>query len=140
MNIEYNINTPVSTEQFIELLKASTLGERRPIDDYQCIEGMLNNSNLIVSAWDDKKLVGIARSITDFHYACYLSDLAVDGGYQKRGIGKQLQVLTQQQLKPKCKLILIAAPNASAYYEHIGFTNSPRCWVLNRDQNIKGNT
>ncbi len=138
MNIQYKINTPVSTEQFIELLKVSTLGERRPTNDYQCIEGMLSNSNLIVTAWDDKKLVGIARSITDFHYACYLSDLAVDSRYQKLGVGKHLQVLTQQELGPKCKLILIAAPDANTYYKHIGFSNNTRCWVLNRDQNIKG--
>ena len=138
MSIQYKINTAVSTEQFIELLKISTLGERRPIHNKQCIEGMLINSNLIVTAWDNEKLIGIARSITDFHYACYLSDLAVDKHYQKLGIGKQLQQLTQQQLEPKCKLILIAAPNTNAYYKHIGFTQNPRCWVLNRDQNIKG--
>ncbi|MEQ3692333.1 MAG: GNAT family N-acetyltransferase [Thalassolituus sp.] len=136
MNIEYKINEPVSTDQFIDLLKTSTLGERRPVEDRQCLEGMLLNSNLIVSAWHNDQLVGIARSITDFHYACYLSDLAVSLEQQKSGIGKQLQILTQAQLGPRCKLILIAAPAANEYYEHIGFNNSPRCWVLERDSNI----
>ena len=75
--------------------------------------------------------------MTDFHYACYLSDLAVSSAYQRRGVGKQLQVLTQRQLGPRCKLILIAAPNANEYYEHIGFTNNPRCWVLQRDVSIR---
>ena len=97
---------------------------------------MVNNSNLMVTAWHSEKLVGIARSMTDFHYACYLSDLAVHREYQKTGIGKKLQIITQEKLGPKCKLILIAAPAAIAYYEHIGFTNNQRCWVLDRDQNI----
>lgn len=97
---------------------------------------MLLNSNLIVSAWHNDQLVGIARSITDFHYACYLSDLAVSLEQQKSGIGKQLQILTQAQLGPRCKLILIAAPAANEYYEHIGFNLNPRCWVLERDSNI----
>lgn len=74
--------------------------------------------------------------MTDFHYACYLSDLAVHKTYQKKGIGRKLLSLTQEQLGPKCKLILIAAPAANAYYEHIGFTNNPGCWVLEREQNI----
>ena len=137
MNIEYKINSPITADQFLELLIKSTLSERRPIDDRECMEGMVENSNLTVTAWDGEKLVGIARSMTDFHYACYLSDLAVDKSYQGQGIGRRLQSLTQEQLGPKCKLILIAAPAANTYYEHIGFTNNPRCWILDRGKQIK---
>jgi len=97
---------------------------------------MLKNSNLIVSAWEGSTLVGIARSITDFHYACYLSDLAVLESHQKMGLGKKMQIVTQEQLGPRCKLILIAAPAANEYYEKIGFTNNSRCWVLSRDSII----
>lgn len=136
MSIEYKINHPISADQFISLLADSTLGERRPIQDPECMAGMISNSNLTVSAWDSEKLVGISRCMTDFHYACYLSDLAVSEKYQKLGIGKQLQILTQDQLGPRCKLILIAAPAANSYYEHIGFSNNPRCWVLERDASI----
>lgn len=136
MEIAYKINYPISSEEFVELLVESTLGERRPVDDRICIEGMLKNSNLMVTAWDGETLVGIARSMTDFHYACYLSDLAVHKRYQGMGIGKRLQVFTQGQLGPKCKLILIAAPAANTYYEHVGFTNNQRCWILSRDQKI----
>ena len=136
-NIEYKINEPVSVDQFIDLLNRSTLGERRPVNDKACMEGMVSNSNLLVSAWHDNQLIGIARSLTDFHYACYLSDLAVCVEYQKSGIGKQLQKLTQSQLGPQCKIILLAAPAANQYYEHIGFTHNPRCWVLSRDTSIQ---
>ena len=137
MSIEYKINAPVSTEQFIDLLTRSTLGERRPLHDQECMAGMLANSNLIVSAWASGQLVGIARSITDFHYACYLSDLAVCQAHQRSGIGKQLQILTQSQLGPHCKLILLAAPAATTYYGHIGFRNNPQCWILERDASIR---
>jgi predicted N-acetyltransferase YhbS len=136
MEIAYKINTAVSADQFIELLKHSSLAERRPIDDRQCMEGMVKNSNLMISAWDGETLVGIARSMTDFYYACYLSDLAVHKKYQNQGIGKNLQILTQRQLGDKCKLVLVAAPSANSYYAHIGFANNPRCWVLSRDQSI----
>ena len=136
MSIKYKINAPVSVDQFIELLCESTLGQRRPIDDRECMEGMVENSNLMVTAWHGKKLIGIARSMTDFHYACYLSDLAVHENYQRRGIGKRLQSITQEQLGPQCELILLAAPAANSYYMNLGFTNNQRCWVLKRKQNI----
>jgi ribosomal protein S18 acetylase RimI-like enzyme len=136
MNIKYQVNADVTTDQFIELLKQSTLAERRPVDDRQCMEGMVKNSNLHVSAWDGETLIGIARSMTDYHYACYLSDLAVHKEYQGRGVGRQLQRLTQKQLGDKCNLILVAAPAANSYYGNIGFENNPRCWVLGRNQNV----
>ena len=132
--IKYRTDSEVSVAEFLKLLTLSTLGERRPIDDLDCIEGMLRNSNLTVTAWDGSKLVGIARSMTDFHYACYLSDLAVDRAYQRQGIGLRLQQITQEQLQPKCKLILISAPAANDYYPSIGYESSPRCWVLPRDR------
>ncbi|MGV6808115.1 MAG: GNAT family N-acetyltransferase [bacterium] len=137
MGIEYKINEPTTSEQFIELLKDCSLGERRPITDIDCIEGMISNSNLTISAWESGRLIGIARCMTDFHYACYLSDLAVSNSHQKSGIGKQLQIIVQQQLGPKCKLILIAAPETNSYYDHIGFTNVPNCWILLREQGIR---
>lgn len=136
MDIEYTVNQSITTDQFINLLNASTLGLRRPVDDRACVEGMLKHGNLLVTAWHEEKLVGVARSVTDFYFACYLSDLAVDEDYQKMGIGKQLQVLTQAQLGPKCSLILLAAPAANDYYSHIGFSHHPRCWVLDRQDSI----
>ena len=127
----------ITVTQFTQLLKNSTLAERRPIEDEACLSGMINNSNLIISAWDEEKLIGISRCVTDFHYCCYLSDLAVDQKYQGRGIGKELQIQTQKQLGPKCKLILISAPAANGYYQKIGFNNNERCWVLDRNELIK---
>ena len=130
MDIQYQINPTIGSEEFIDLLKRSTLGERRPINDHACSEGMLKNTNLLVTAHGDGKLLGVARSVTDFHYACYLSDLAVDKEFQSQGIGKELQILTKAQLGPRCKLILISAPAANEYYPKIGYTHQPRCWVM----------
>ena len=130
MAIHYHINHPITVDQFIELLRASALGERRPLEDRECMAGMANNANLTITAWAGERLVGIARSVTDFHYCCYLSDLAVDEAYQRQGIGKQLLRETQQQLKPGCKLILLSAPAAVDYYPHIGFERHPQAWLL----------
>jgi len=130
MNVCYAVNEPISREQFVTLLNQTSLGERRPVDDDECITGMLNNSNLMITAWQGEQLVGIARSVTDFSYACYLSDLAVHENYQRLGIGRELMRQTQKQLGKRCKLILIAAPAANEYYEPLGFEQNERCWVL----------
>ena len=100
------------------------------MDRPDIFEGMLKNANLVITAWDGERLIGIARSLTDFTYATYLADLAVDAGYQKRGIGKQLIKETQKRIKPECMIVLLAAPKANDYYPNLGFENNPRAWVL----------
>lgn len=128
--IRYQVNTPISVEQFTGLLSETSLGARRPLDDLTCMEGMLRHADLLITAWAGEKLVGVARSVTDFHYCCYLSDLAVSESAQHGGIGKALIALTCRQLAPKCKLILLAAPLAQEYYPKIGFEKHPSAWTL----------
>ena len=135
--IEYKINAAITTEDFVAVLKASKLEERRPVGDMECMKGMVQNADLTITAWDKGKLIGVARSVTDFHYCCYLSDLAVDDEYQKTGIGKQLIGLTKQNLGPKCTLILLSAPAATEYYPHIGFQKHPQAWILNPEDDVK---
>ena len=116
-------------DEFIEVLKNSTLAERRPVKDEQRIASMCNNANLIVTARLNGKLIGVARSITDFVYCTYLSDLAVDIKYQKQGIGKRLIVETKK-LTPQAKLILLSAPAAVDYYPKIGMAKHNYCYIL----------
>ena len=130
MKILYQHLRPITDQEFIDLLKRSTLADRRPIDDPNCIRAMLEHADLLCTAWDDSKLVGVARSVTDFEYCCYLSDLAVDKEYQRSGIGKELIRLTQSKLGDKAKIILLAAPNAESYYPHIGFEAHQSAWIL----------
>ncbi|HGF7176301.1 GNAT family N-acetyltransferase [Vibrio cholerae] len=130
MEVEYFVNRPITPEQFVDLLNQTTLGARRPTDNYECISGMLENANLLVSAWIGDQLVGIARSVTDFHYCCYLSDLAVSEQIQSKGIGKELIRQTFVSLKKGCKLILLSAPQATEYYPRIGFKQHNSAWLM----------
>ena len=128
--VEYKVNYVISPKQFIDVLNRSTLAERRPVDDRECVEGMLRHGNLTITARDADKLIGIARSVTDFHYACYLSDLAVDVAYQHVGIGRGLIHRTQRELGTRCKIRLISAPAAMDYYPKLGFVRNQQCWEL----------
>jgi predicted N-acetyltransferase YhbS len=130
--ITYRDNAKVTADQAIDLYIRSTLGERRPVHNVETFKAMLENANLIITAWDGEKLIGISRSLTDFAYVAYLADLAVDQKYQKSGIGKQLIEETQARLGSECMIVLLAAPKANEYYERIGFEHNPRAWTLKK--------
>lgn len=136
MEVEYFVNRPITIEQFVELLDQTTLGARRPIDNHECICGMLAHADLLVSAWVDEQLVGVARSVTDFHYCCYLSDLAVSEQIQSKGIGKELIRQTFANLKDGCKLILLSAPQATGYYPKIGFKQHQSAWLMSGEEEL----
>ncbi len=133
--IDYRTGNDLDLDEVIDLYRASTLGERRPVNDRPRMELMLRNANLIVSAWDGRLLVGISRSLTDFTYATYLSDLAVRKSHQRQGIGKELMRRTQKACDP-ATIILLAAPAAEQYYPHVGFTHHPQAWRLLAGQKI----
>lgn len=127
--IHYFINRSIRPDQFISLLQKTSLATRRPIDDIDRITSMLAHTNLLITAWQDSALVGAARSVTDFSYCCYLSDLAVDEQFQRQGIGRQLVTRTLAQLQLGCRLILLSAPQARDYYPHVGFEQHDSAWT-----------
>jgi GNAT superfamily N-acetyltransferase len=128
--LEYRFGNELDLDQVIELYRASTLGERRPIDDREIMRAMIQHSNLVVTAWEGDLLVGIARTLTDFAYVGYLSDLAVRESHQRRGIGVELIRKTRERMGPRSGLVLLAAPKAVDYYPHIGFRRHDSAWTL----------
>lgn len=129
MAIDYRLNADVTVDQVIELLIASTLAERRPVNDRSRMQAMLQCSNLIITAWENRILIGIARSISDYSYCTYLSDLAVRKSHQKQGIGTQL-IKATQAAAPMATVILLSAPAAVDYYPHIGMERHNSAWIL----------
>lgn len=128
--IRYSTTDAISADQFIDVLTRSTLNERRPVANRTCMEGMVRHADIVVTAWSEALLVGVARSVTDYSYCCYMSDLAVDQTHQGGGIGKELIRRTRELVGPDCKLLLFSAPGVEGYYSHVGFENNPNGWVL----------
>lgn len=108
-------------------------GLKRPINDLPRLKKMYSNSNLIISAWSLDSLVGIARSVTDFSYCCYLSDLAVKKAFQRKGVGKKLIELTKEAVGPQAMLLLLSAPNAMDYYLRLKFEIVKNGFILKRE-------
>jgi ribosomal protein S18 acetylase RimI-like enzyme len=130
MDIEYKINHPIYADAVAQLFRDS--GIHRPVDNLPRIEKMIQNANLIITAWDGDLLVGMARSLTDFTWSCYLADLSVASKYKGQGIGKELIRRTKEYLGEGVMILLIEAPTAQGYYGGVGFTKTDNAWIIKR--------
>jgi GNAT superfamily N-acetyltransferase len=132
--VEYALEPNLTADEFVAVLEASALAERRPVGERARVERMLKHANIIVTARAGGRLVGVSRALADFGFCCYLSDLAVDRAWQRRGIGRTLIDRTWDAAGHETTLILLAAPAAVDYYPHIGMRRHEHCYVYDRER------
>ena len=130
MEIEYSFDKRPTADQIIELY--DNAGLPRPTYDKERIQKMYDNSNLIITTWDKDLLVGVSRSITEWVWACYLSDLAVRENYKKEGIGRQLINLTKEKVGDQSMVLLLSVPTAMEYYPKVGFKKQESSFIIDR--------
>lgn len=128
-DIKRENGSDLDVDEVLRVYRTSGLGERRPIADTDRMAAMVRNANLVLTCRIDGELVGIARSVSDFCYVTYLSDIAVSRAHQRSGIGRALIDATQKEA-PQAKIVLLSAPAATDYYPHIGFSQHNSAWVL----------
>jgi ribosomal protein S18 acetylase RimI-like enzyme len=132
MDIVYKETKEISALDLSRVFERSEMS--RPFKDMDRLERMINHADIIITAWIDDQMVGVARAITDYSYCCYLSDLAVDKEYQKLGIGKNLVELLQRKLGEEVSLVLLSAPTAIDYYPRIGFNSTDKAFLIPRQK------
>lgn len=135
-SIHYRSDHKITEREFIDILKRSTLAERRPVDSMERITKMLNHADILITAWSGDLLVGVSRAITDYSFCCYLSDLAVDVKFQRKGIGKKLIEETHRVAGELTTLILLAAPAAVNYYPRIGMEKFSDCFIIRSNTSL----
>jgi predicted N-acetyltransferase YhbS len=134
MTISYAVEDSLEADEFVDILKRFGLEKRRPVDKPDVIRAMVENAGLTVTARDENgRLVGVARSVTDFAYCCYLSDLAVDKDRQNQGIGKELMARTKAAAGgDKITMLLLSAPDGMEYYPRAGLEKLDNCFGVRR--------
>jgi GNAT superfamily N-acetyltransferase len=130
MSIIYKADVIPTAEQIIELYDNARLP--RPTHDRERIYKMYENSDIVITAWDNDLLVGVSRSITDRVWSTYLADLAVRSDYQASGIGKKLIELTVREAGDQSMVLLLSVPSAMEYYPKVGFTKQESSFIINR--------
>ncbi|CAN5458303.1 GNAT family N-acetyltransferase [soil metagenome] len=129
-NVEFKINYPLSVDQAIDIFRES--GINRHIEDKDRIAKMFSHYDILITAWIGSQPIGLSRSLTDFSFCCYLSDLAVIKKYQSMGIGKKLIEITHEVASDHASLILLAAPSAVDYYPKVGMEKHDACFMIKR--------
>jgi GNAT superfamily N-acetyltransferase len=131
MEISYHADRMPSPEQIIALY--DNAGLPRPTTDAPRIQKMYENSNLVVTAWHNDQLIGVSRSITDWAWSCYLSDLAIRKEYQKAGIGRELIRLTKEKVGEQSMVLLLSVDTALDYYPRVGMEQLNNAFIIKRE-------
>lgn len=134
MEITYKTDIIPDIEEIIDLYNFSDYFPISDKEDTERIQKMHNNADIVVTAWDNEQLVGLARSLSDFCYCCYLSDLCVRNEYKGKSIGKELVKITKKIAGDECKLILHSSPNAMDFYSHIGMKQIDSAFIIQREK------
>jgi len=133
MNTVYAREDHLGADDYTDVVMKS--GLNRPVEDRARVEQMLAHANLIVTARQDGRLVGFARSLTDFCFCCYLSDLAVDQACQGQGIGRRLIMETRKEAGgPLTTTLLLSAPTAMSFYQGIKMPHADNCFLYRRER------
>lgn len=84
------------------------------------------HSALVFSAWDEDKLIGCVRALSDTMFRSVILDLAVLPEYQGKGIGSEL-VRKCMDMYPDSEWLLETIPERVSFYEKLGFeiNNNP---------------
>lgn len=127
--IEYRSDRCPEPAAVAELCRAALLN--RPVEDLDRIGRMYAASNLVFTAWQGDRLVGVLRGWTDGAFDAYICDLAVHPDVQRQGVGRRLLEMACHN-RPQVQFILRASPIARDYYQHLGWQKIENGWFLPR--------
>ena len=128
MTIKISTNASPDIDQLNELFKQAGWHDKT---DKERLKSMIDNSTIIVTAWDSNKMTGFARCLTDFSFNGQINNVVVDNNYRGSGIGKQLieEILNSSE---HVTYILRGDPDNAKFYYSIGFENEEMVLVYRR--------
>ena len=100
----------------------------RTADD---VRKMLAHTDVAVSAWDEGRLVGFGRVLTDYVYRASIWDVIVHPDYQGRDIGTEIvqRILHHPDLKG-VELFWLCTRDKQAFYEKLGFSSKEQTGMV----------
>jgi len=122
MGVEIREGSPLEPADLQTLFGHAPWARGRTAEE---IRVMLENTDYHFSAWDDRRLIGFARVLTDRVYRATLWDVVVHPDYQKRGVGEELmnRVLSHPVLS-KVEKFWLNTRDKFGFYEKFGFVRS----------------
>jgi len=127
--IEYNLGKKVNFEHLVQLFNQA--GWTDKTSDLDRLQLMVENSQIVVTAWDEGNMIGFARCVTDHVFNGQINNVIVDQEYRGRGIGKRLMINILNSSK-MVTYILRGDPDNVDFYKHMGFKDVNLSLVYNR--------
>lgn len=127
--IEYSLEKKVNYKCLVKLFNQAGWSDKT--SDLDRLKLMVENSQIVVTAWDEENMIGFARCVTDYVFNGQINNVIVDQGYRGRGIGKELISFIINTSK-KVTYILRGDPDNIGFYKQIGFKDSDLSLVFNR--------
>jgi len=91
MKLKYIYKKRINTKQLFELYKSvGWATKQNKLNKEKLISKTYKNSQIVISVWNGKELIGILRALTDKVTNGVIFGLIVRPKYQKHGIGENL--------------------------------------------------
>ena len=121
--VEYSFDRAISPENLQLLLRQTGWAHGR---DLAGIHRMLDATAVMLGAWDDDRLVGYARAVTDGVYRALVDDGVVDEPMRKSGVGSEIMRLLVARLREMEieEVFLRCSEDMESFYTRLGFSTS----------------
>jgi len=136
--IKYTDGKQFDSASLLPLFEQSSWAGGRTLSDAQ---EMVKHTNVFLTAWDEDRLVGCGRVLTDYVYRASIWDVIVDGQYQGQDIGTEIikRILSHPTLQ-RVELFWLCTRDKQAFYETLGFSAQEQIgmvWDRNRQESQK---
>ena len=123
---------PLPLDDYLALAQRVTPGELNAKKAAAALERTIN-----IGAWDDARLVGVARVLSDGYFVAALADLMVDPDYRRGGVGRELMNCAFNRT-PRGVLFAGARGASVAFFERLGCERGPTGFTMHRAAKPRG--
>jgi N-acetylglutamate synthase-like GNAT family acetyltransferase len=122
----------IDAAQLVALYRQAPWANTRNIED---AHEMLSHTDVVITAWNENRLVGLGRVLTDYVYRASIWDVIVDTTYQGQDIGTEIiqRILQHPDLK-RVELFWLCTRSPD-FYEKLGFSSKEQTgmvWVRSK--------
>ena len=127
--IMYNMDKKVDYDKLKTLF--NEVGWNDKTEDNNRLLLMVENSQIVVTAWDEGRMVGFARCTTDYVFNGQINNVVVDSKYRKKGIGKNLINIIFNSSQQVTYMLRGSISN-EGFYRSLGFEDGPISLIYKR--------
>jgi ribosomal protein S18 acetylase RimI-like enzyme len=120
----------INWNELSALYRIAPLGEKKPAD----LKTAFSNSRFKCFIFEDGKLIGVGRALSDGVDCSYLCDIAVHPEFQGRGLGKAIVLKLKELSAGHKKIILYANVGKEPLYKKLGFKRMRTAMAIFQNQ------